>query len=216
MVERSKKRKTMKHRRWMINEGLAIVFICLFFAACSSQFNSAEDLQSYISKEKNGLIQSKEIGNMAIKVAHRPTDLLVNQELSNQDYTQEEVTKLREKYNQYAYFTLSLSAGGQEVEAYNVNGQGDFGSRVQQLAFGMSDKVELHTNARDTITVADYVYQRTFGIGNSSDMLFAFKREELKSSNWIQFQLDDFGLGIGTNRFRFKTKDIENAPKLKF
>ena len=193
-----------------------IIGVIALLVSCTSQFKSAEDLQGFVTKEKNGLLKSKEVGNINIKIAHRPTDLLVNQELGNKDYTVEEVEKLREKYDKYTYFTLSLSANNKEIEAYNVNGQGDFGTRVQQLAFGMSDLVEIHTNQQDTVPVADYVYQRTFGVGNSSDMLFAFEKEKLKDSKWLQFELEDLGLGIGVNRFRFNTKDIKNAPKVKF
>lgn len=195
---------------------LFIIGLIAILASCTSQFKSAEDLQSFITKEKNGLLKSKEVGNINIKIAHRPTDLLINQELNNKSYTEEDVNRLREKYDKYAYFTLSLSANNQEIEAYNVSGQGDFGARVQQLSFGMSDLVEIHTNQQDTVQVADYVYQRTFGVGNSSDMLFAFEKEKLKDSKWLQFQLGDIGLGIGLNRFRFNTKDIKSVPKIQF
>lgn len=189
------------------------VLVCL--VSCVKDFKSAEELQTFIADEDNGLTKSKRVGDVTIKVTHRPTDLLVDQEL-NGEVSEEVVKKLRNKYSKYAYFTLSLSAQNKEVEAYQVSDQGSFGSRVQQLSFGMTDVVELHTNTKDTVAVADYVYQRTFGIGNSSDMLFAFERDELKKSQWIQFQLDDFGLGIGTNRFRFKTKHIQNPPQLKY
>lgn len=195
---------------------LFIIGLIAILASCTSQFKSAEDLQSFITKEKNGLLKSKEVGNINIKIAHRPTDLLINQELNNKSYTEKDVNRLREKYDKYAYFTLSLSANNQEIEAYNVSGQGDFGARVQQLSFGMSDLVEIHTNQQDTVQVADYVYQRTFGVGNSSDMLFAFEKEKLKDSKWLQFQLGDIGLGIGLNRFRFNTKDIKSVPKIQF
>jgi hypothetical protein len=195
---------------------LFIIGLIAILASCTSQFKSAEDLQSFITKEKNGLLKSKEVGNINIKIAHRPTDLLINQELNNKSYTEEDVNRLREKYDKYAYFTLSLSANNQEIESYNVSGQGDFGTRVQQLSFGMSDLVEIHTNQQDTVQVADYVYQRTFGVGNSSDMLFAFEKEKFKDSKWLQFQLGDIGLGIGLNRFRFNTKDIKSVPKIQF
>jgi hypothetical protein len=194
-------------------------FVCLMLIsliACQQRVKTVEDLQAYISKEKNGLVKTKAIGNIEIKVVYKPTGLLVNQELGNKAYTDHEVEQLRTKYGDFHYFTLSVSANGKEVEAYNVSGQGDFGSRVQQLSFGMGEQVALHTNRQDTIPVADYIYQRTFGVGNSSDMLFAFEKDKIENSEWTQFQLEDFGLGIGTNRFRFKTKDLKNVPSLNF
>lgn len=183
---------------------------------CSSRVETVEDLQEFINASRNGLKKEKQIGNVNISITNRPTDLLVDQELGNKTPTKEEVDKLRSKYGKYWYFVLSLSANGDEIENYNIGSQANFGSRIQELAFGMNQNVYMVTSNADTLQMADYHYQRTFGVGNSSDFLLAFDREETKKADELKIVLKDMGLGVGINRFKFELNDLKNAPTLEF
>jgi hypothetical protein len=74
----------------------------------------------------------------------------------------------------------------------------------------------LVTSQADTIPVGDYAFQRTYGMGSSNALLFAFPRAEKARPEWIQFDLNEFGLGTGSLRFRFRQQDLEAVPPLKF
>ncbi len=87
---------------------------------------------------------------------------------------------------------------------------------VQTLSFRMSHYVTLTTAPADTIPVGDFMLNRTYGLSQSTDLLFVFNNEKVRGKEWIQFNLNEFGLGTGNQRFRFRTKDIETLPGIDF
>lgn len=193
---------------------LPLLFLCLW--ACSRQVEDVSELQSYLQKENNGLMKTKKHGPLEMTVTYRPADLLIAQELDGKTFAKEKADSLRSHYDRYAYFLLQLSAGGKDLENYSVWGQQGYGAGIQRLAFGMNNKVHLLTNLQDTIPVGDYLYQRTFGVGASSDLLFVFNRDQLKDSESFKFVLQDFGLNTGKQQFHFKTADIKATPTINF
>lgn len=198
-------------------KALDTLILTLFIAglfSCTSEITSPEALQVYVLQ--NDLSKTKNIGSVQLKVSYKPNDLLVAQELRQHLSTTTLIDSLRQKYEDYTYFSLSMSADNKEIETWNTNSQVVFAERVQTLSFGMNNYVQLVTSQQDTIPVSDYAYQRTFGMGRSTDILFAFEREKLNSSNWCQFQLKDFGLGIGQHRFKFNIDDLHKVPALTF
>jgi hypothetical protein len=46
--------------------------------------------------------------------------------------------------------------------------------------------------------------------------LFVFDKTKSKECEWVQFNLNEFGLGIGLQQFRFNLVEIEAAPKVRF
>ncbi|MBK8291417.1 MAG: hypothetical protein IPK96_11275 [Flammeovirgaceae bacterium] len=64
--------------------------------------------------------------------------------------------------------------------------------------------------------MADYVYNRTFGMGSSNDLLLVFNKEQAKSANWLQINLAEFGLGVGRQALRFNRKELDEVPEIDF
>ncbi|MEM1320867.1 MAG: hypothetical protein AAGG75_11460 [Bacteroidota bacterium] len=199
-----------------ISVSLTLIVFSLFITGCTHQLDSTKELRSFVADQRNGLTKEKTFGELNVRLSYRPTDLLVDQELGDEVATASEVERLRDQYDDYLYFLLSYSANGKEIEAWRVNSQQEFGTRVQALAFGMGQQVKLSSDTRDSIPLVDFIYQRTFGGGSSSDVLLAFDREAAEGSDWLNFRLQDIGLGIGTNHFRFDVAAIKALPPLPF
>ncbi|MEL6638194.1 MAG: hypothetical protein AAFW73_24465 [Bacteroidota bacterium] len=197
---------------------LGVVLILLSLAvgwwSCTTSVQSSEELQDYVRNERNGLQQGKTFGPVEVQVTYRPPDLLAAQEMRGQEGNDVLLDSLRRGYGKFAHFVLSLSAGGKEVETYNL--QSGFGDRVTTLAFGMKEYVYLLTSQRDTIPAADYFYQRTYGVGGASELLFAFDRSKIEATDWFQFVVDEFGLGVGNTRFRFEVGDLAKTPQIEY
>lgn len=190
-----------------------IVFIS---AACSPGVLTPEELNAYVRDEGNGLRKAAEVNDFRAEVTYRPTDLWVHQEVSNDTISQEKVEELRKRYGQYYYFILSLSRNNREALHAAGGGMEHYSSLVQTLSFRMADYVTLTTAVHDTIPVGDFILNRTYGMSSSTDLLFVFSRKDVKDSPWVQFNLNEFGLGIGNQRFRFKTSDLNQAPGIDF
>ena len=188
----------------------------LFFLSCSApDYLTSEELNKFILDTNNGLVQKAEVNGYAIEVMYKPTDLWVQQEVDGQPIDETKLKVIREKYDPYYYFILNLSKNNKE--ALQVDGAfGQYSALVQTLSFRMNNYVNMTTSAQDTIPTADFILNRTYGLSNATSLLFVFNKEKGKDKDWVQFNLNEFGLGVGNQRFRFKTKDLEEVPHIKF
>jgi hypothetical protein len=173
-------------------------------------------LHQFIADEGSGLTKSLESGNYSIKVAFRPTDLWIHQEAGGLALDSATFRSLAKKYSSYYYFILSLSKDQHEALSPAEAGMAQYSALLETLSFRMDQHVGLVTASRDTIPAGDFMLDRTYGASSATNILFSFSKEKCKGQAWIEFTLGEFGLGLGEQRFRFRTKDLESAPRLKF
>lgn len=194
-----------------------LLFPFFLLLACGEprQFSTQEELQAYVLEEGHGLRKSGQYGNTKVTVTYRPTDLLVAQGLGA-EISREQVTGLRDQYGKYHYFVLGLSSGEKEALYGGGLDYARFSGLVQQLSFRMGAYVNLTTSAHDTIPLADYVFPRTYGIGSETNLLMVFNAEKTAEVDWLQFNLNEFGMGLGNQRYRFRKDDLDDAPTIKF
>ncbi|MCG8385703.1 MAG: hypothetical protein MJA30_09195 [Cytophagales bacterium] len=188
--------------------GSPAIFSLVLLHACGPPGLLDEgELRAYVLNPSNGLTISRSQENVQVRVSYHPTGLLLASDLGSADLVEQQ--KL---YEGYHYFLISLSKEGKEL-LYNE--QGDFSNRLRTLAFNMSKYLNLTTSQADTIPVADYTFPRTFGMSGATQLLVVFDRSKTKEKDWVQLNMNEFGFGIGNQRFRFRVKDLENAPGLK-
>lgn len=192
-------------------------FLMGLLASCKTKTVSTEkELVAYVNDEANGLVKKSNNGDTEITVTYRPTDMLVAQELGNSEKRDTaKVNNLRKKYSGYYYFVLGLSKNNKEA-LHQTDGFGQYSELVQTLSFRMGDYVTLTTAASDTIPVGDFILDRTYGLSSSTNILFAFNKQKAAGKKWVQFNLNELGMGLGNARFRFKEDDLESAPRIKF
>ncbi len=184
--------------------------------ACGPQsFDDEEDLWTYLKDPGNGYLQSKTINGVDYSLLYKPTDLLVQQELGSQADLAA-LDSLRRKYDQYCYFNLSMSRGDQELLNSVAGDRQAFGAMVNQLAFGMADKIHLHTQERDTIELIDYVYPRMYGMSRNTSLLLVYPRDEILATESITVSVEDLGFGTGEVSFRHNVAHILEQPRLRF
>jgi hypothetical protein len=196
---------------------ILLFFVVLFFNRCATKtFDTQEDLWSYLKEVDNGYLQEKNINGYNFSLLYKPTDLLVAQELE-ENPTQERINELREKYKKQLYFTLSMSRNGKELLSTTPKNRHQFGAMVNQLAFGMREKVTLFTQKKDTLELLDYIYPRMYGMSQATAMLFVYPKEEkyLKAAT-LNFTIQDLGTYTGEVKFKIDTDKIKKQPNLKF
>jgi hypothetical protein len=182
-------------------------------SGCSPDALTAEEYSAYVADEDHGLRKSVSSGGATISVSYRPTDLLVRQTLTDR-ITPETIAERRRQYAPYLYFVLGLSAGNRE--ALHATAGDAYSGLLQTLSFRMNDFITLTTSAGDTIPVGDFMLNRTYGMSASTDVLVVFSGEKARGKEWVQFNLNEFGLGAGNQRFRFDMKDLEDSPAVRF
>ncbi len=195
--------------------GISMLLMLLVWS-CTPKHLSEDELKAYVA-EREDLSKSMRPKGYRVTVTYRPTDLLIAQELGGEfAVNTEELTRLQKKYEPWYYFILSLSKDGKEALYGAGSGYDQFSDMVQTLSFRMAGYVNMTTAGKDTIEVADYVFPRTYGMGGSTDLMFVFNKEETLDDEWVQFNMKEFGMGLGNQTFRFKGEDLENVPKLNF
>ncbi len=207
-----------KHLIIPVKAGISLMLGVLLLFSCNQKtFNNETDLLDFIKDENNGYTQSKNVNGVDFNLMYRPTDLLVKQELGDEKLTKDKIKELRDKYSKYMYFNLSMSQNNQELLSTAPKNRNEFGAMVNQLAFGMRDKVHLFTQSRDTLEMADFIYPRMYGMGRSTTIMFVYPREQdnLKE-DYLNFTIKDLGLYTGEVKIKINTTKIINEPNLKF
>jgi len=193
-----------------------LILLLFFVVACQPASLTEKELTTFVNDESNGLCKKNNIGEMEVKVTYRPTDLLVARELTTEQAADTaKIRVLKKKYGKYLYFILSLSKNNKEA-LHQADGFSQYSELVQTLSFRMGEYVNLTTAASDTIPVGDFILDRTYGLSSATNMLFAFNKEKSSGKEWVQFNLNELGLGTGNVRFRFLMKNVTNAPHVIF
>lgn len=194
---------------------LLLVLLGYCIISCAPSTLTEAELKQFVLEPDNNLMQEETINDVNVRITYRPTDLLVAQELTNAADTAG-ISSLRAKYNKYYYFVLSLSKNQREAIQASTMPQAQFSELLQTISFRMGAYINMTTNARDTIPLADYVYNRTFGMGSSNDLLLVFNKEQAKPANWLQINLAEFGLGVGRQALRFNRKELDEVSEIDF
>ncbi|SHI32497.1 hypothetical protein SAMN04488508_101143 [Aquimarina spongiae] len=190
--------------------------MCLAFGCGNKSFDTAEALQLYIQQPENEYVYSKTVNGVDFSVLYKPTDLLVNQELGDHK-SAEIVDSLRDKYKAYMYFTVSMSKNNQELLSNVAGNKRRFGAMVNELAFGMEQKVHLYTPKKDTVLLVDYIYPRMYGMSGATTMLFVYPREQkVTNQEFMTLSIEDLGFYTGEVKFKIPTKIIASEPRIQF
>lgn len=200
----------------MIRNSTLMFLLLLFISSCSPTFETTEEMNDYIKEEDNGYHYQKTVADVDYVLQYRPTDLLIKQELGN-NTDPKQVEKLRKQYGQYLYFNLSMSKNNQELLNGVARDKAKFGQMVNELAFGMEEKLHVYTPTKDTLALADFIYPRMYGMSNSTSIMIVYPRDpKYLEQEYLNFVIEDLGLDTGDIKFKLKTKALLKEPQLDF
>jgi len=195
---------------------LLVGMVILLFSSCATKsFDTSEALLKYIQQPDQGYHHTKTVNGVDFSLLYKPTDLLVDQELT-QKPDKSIVDSLRNKYSQYLYFNLSMSKNNQELLSNVAGNRQQFGAMVNQLAFGMEQKIHVFTPHKDTIPMVDYIYPRMYGMSGATSLLLVYPRKEISNQEYVHLTIEDLGFYTGEVKFKIPTTSINSEPKIKF
>lgn len=193
------------------------MLLALMISSCGSKnFNAKEDMLAYLNDVDSGYHFQKSVNGIDYSLMYKPTDLMVLQFIENEHHSLE-IERLRKRYADYLYFNLSMGFQERELLSQNLGSRQEFGAMVNQLSFGMANKVNLIGQQRDTIPLLDYVSPRMYGMGQSTEMLLVYERNpKILQQEYLLLIIKDLGFGTGEVTFKIETNKIINQPKLIF
>ncbi|MBI3218344.1 MAG: hypothetical protein HYZ44_02425 [Bacteroidetes bacterium] len=199
-----------------MKHGWIYIGLLITFSSCAKQKVSEEEMKKYIRDVDNGLRQSITTGEFTVEATYQPTDLFVLRELGSSKPDTASLKKWYTKYGGHYYFILSISKNGKEAISPTQMPYDQFSDLLQTVSFRMGEYTNMTTSKKDTIPLADFIYNRTFGMATGTDILMVFDKKKAAETDWVQINLQELGLGLGTQNFRFDRKRLDEAPEIDF
>lgn len=182
-----------------------VLLVCM---ACTAKLSSTDELFRYINEPSNGLCVAREEGGIKVTATYLPTDLM----LAREQGTGLHLDTLRSKYGKYIYISLSFSYNNKSLlESASSATRSEL---LQILSFRMGEYVQAKLDGNRELPLLDASYSRTYGLASTTDVLLVFDHSELKEAKEFALEVKDLGLGIGTSRLLFETKNWRDVPAL--
>lgn len=199
----------------VISGVLLLAIMSLFMLMSCSRSYTYDEYVQFVNNPDNGLVLSKSINGVDYKVTYWPSVLVAWLDAENDTaLTDEQWEKLVNHYQQYHYFKVELSGKGQEILNHVLHDKNKYSQLVNNLMFGMNDRIRLIIPSVDTLELVDVHAPRFYGLAPATQLTCIFKND-YKETNSLCFEIDDPGLYTGDNRFEFFVRDIKKIPGLK-
>jgi len=190
-----------------------LLFFGILIFSCKQGKLNKQKLISYISYSKE-LNQSIEVNGIMTKAKVVPYQLMVLQEIEGRSRKDSiKIGDLEKKYSAQYYFSLSFSKGNKEVIRQLESFQ-RYSEMLQVFSFGMGKYINATDENSDTVALADYAFEQDYGMTSSNKVLLVFKKADFTKAEYINLNVEEFGLGVGNMKFVFRRRDIENIPAL--
>jgi hypothetical protein len=176
---------------------IAIIVMAVLMIACQQkEFTSAQELTEYISEPTNKLTRTASFKGYEVRVSYTPADLLIYQEIGDKPTDHRQLVNLENKYQDCYHFLVHLSKSDSTTLS-DVNPV-EFSADITRL-------FSLEANKRKQIST---------DAPAKAEVLCVPRKDRSHDGHWIHIDLSKFG--IEDSIIRFKVRDIESVPRLKF
>lgn len=204
---------------------IGLFFLVVLISCGKKSITSNEEYLSWMNDEANGLVMSKEVGGITIKVKYLPPNYLAYQDLSGQTIIKkQESDSIIKSYDKSLTFLMTIGVDG-EVKKGDVMYQGikDYAAykeRLYTMNFDIENDITIKIGGKKYHPVLSNL-ENGYGLTSSRNITLVFVPEakEEKSfytSEEIQFTYDDDLFDTGINHFTFNREDINNIPSFIF
>lgn len=194
-----------------------IAACCTMFIACSGSLDKDTYIR-WVETEKNGLTKKHKEKGLEYTVTYCPIDYMIAKEFKTNAIKSETYRHRKKDLEGFEYFKLRIRKENskEEVLMEGLQSESEYIERIDYLSYGFDENLFIVRNDfKDTVPVALYHFERTYGLVPYIDFIISFKEDTALKDNRIQFLLNDniFGNGIVTREFN--KKDILETPILK-
>jgi len=76
--------------------------------------------------------------------------------------------------------------------------------------------VNITTSAKDTVLLADFLFNQTYGMSDGNTVLLCSDKEKLQNRKDLEVNLAECGFKTGNLKLHFNQKDMERVPALDY
>lgn len=199
---------------------LILISFCLLIVSCKFSNNEIKDIKEYYSvldDEANGLVKSKRINGLILKIKYLPKDYFLYKYMSSQITDTNSLHYLDSTYSLHSFlFTISIDDDRKDIVFSGIKSYSEYAQRIQELHFYIEQALFLHIG-NEVFAPISTSFENTYGLKNSRDVLILFKTNNRKKADPNDFKIEfkDSWFGTGTNYFRFSSNDLMKFPKLR-
>lgn len=200
-----------------------IVFAVLISCA-GNRIYSIADYLKWLNEPSNGLVKIRSVNGIEIKMKYLPAEYQAWKEISNEPgYSVSQRDSILNLYRNSLSFLFSIGPDEKngvegDIMFNSVENYSQYKERVYDMNFFFGEKITLKAGEKEYKPVLTSM-ENIYGIGPSRNIILVFVPAEkednnMKESDQLQLEYEDDTYALGTNRFVFSRKDINNAPRI--
>ncbi len=199
----------------MRNIFIGLLLTACGLPACGPGPKTETAFYAWLHDPGNGLVQTRQIGDLQLSVKYLPAELLAYRE--GKGATPQRVDSLRNRYRQSHAFLLTLKpvgsvAGGSDVMYRGVGNYQAYKQRVMDLNFNLDRYVRLRDGEKEVKPLL-HTLENTYGATEGRSLYLVFENAAAGGTD-LDFVFSDEILGTGISHFRFRKSDLENVPSI--
>jgi hypothetical protein len=194
-----------------------IAGLCLALNSCQKkEQNSARSYASIVpegnktdetvKKGKTGLVQKIQVGDLQMSVAYKSSN-----DLLRPTSDQKRLAKMKSEFDKNYYFILNISYRNEAEITSKVGSAEEYNSLQDILSNRLGDYVKLVSDHTKKLKLVGFHSPRTYGFSRSNEIILVFEKPELPVKKTLEIIIDEFGLGIGAQRFLFNIDEINQT-----
>lgn len=196
-----------------------LLVVMLLMSCKHAEINDPAKYLNYLADPENGLVREKTIGSIKFKVKYLPPAYLAYNVLKDNTLASREIKdSLINSYKGSLTFLLNIGpAKGEnfDITRLGVSSYQDFAERIETMAFEAQEWMQITVNGvkhKPTIARLENINAPE----NSRNFVVVFEALKAEEKDDLCFIYNDELFNTGTNKFIFKTDDIQNLPVFRF
>lgn len=186
--------------------------------SCSKNSLGKADYISYIEDPANKASVVREKNDVQYKLIYCPSDYIIAQEFKVDEVKEASFRKRENDLKDLDYFKLRIKIknSNKEVVLHNTSNEQEAKEAYEYLSYGFDQNIYTVRNAQaDTIPVALYHFERTYGVVPYVDVLFAFKKDTTNKDEMLKIFINDVVFTNSTLSFEFEKEQLNRLKRLK-
>jgi hypothetical protein len=194
--------------------GLLVIFMSLVMTSCSSSLSPSEYVK-WATNQDNGLLKTKSIEEISLKVQYKPIPFIIANEMRTNDIKNTEFKQRAKELEGMQYYNLVLDiTDARNILNYKVNDVGGQQARIQYLSFGMQQDIYLEEGGKE-LPCKLFHFERTYNISKERTFLLAFEQDEQTKFDDKTLVINSSMLGTGPIKVKFLGKNLNQIPTMK-
>jgi len=194
---------------------LSAVLSVTIFASCKRGSLGCQDYVKWMDNPNNGFKMTKAFEGIKYTLQYKTKEYLAIQDNKGQPLSPTSLAKGIEQYNDMCYFTLRMETFDKAHDPLTVKivSEDEYHQRNTYFSYQFQNELKVLVNT-DTVNCGLFSMVNNYGLAPYVDFVLGFPLKSDKVSDDLVFLLDDKTFNNGIVKFTFKSRDINDAPKL--